>query len=264
MKERIITGLVGFAAISVIIYIGTPAVLAFLTIAGIIATYEYGTVIYGTEHKLMSAFLAALSGMIILSGYFYPNLTTSVLISGTVMVFIVNILIGNFDADHSVYSVWGLVYAGFFLSLATKMLTWDNGLFIVVMAAFLCMASDVGAYFAGMKFGKHKLCPAISPKKTVEGSIGGILLASVTALVFAIMAKEIGYSKQWHLFILIGAITAVLSQFGDLSASMVKRKFGAKDYGHILPGHGGFMDRLDSVLFGFAAVFCSFIVFGIL
>ncbi len=263
MKQRIITGLVGFAAIAVIIYLGELAVLAFLTVAGTIATYEYGTVIYGSDKKIMSAFLAVLSASIIISGYYFPTFTTSALITGTVLVFIVNILSSNFDADHSVYSVWGLVYAGFFLSLATKMLTWENGLFIVVMSAFLCMASDVGAYFTGMKFGKHKLCPAISPKKTVEGSIGGILLASVTALVFALMAKEIGYSKQWHLFIIIGAITAVLSQFGDLAASMVKRKFGAKDYGNILPGHGGFMDRLDSVLFGFAAVFCSFIIFGI-
>ena len=264
MKERIITGIVGMAAISVIIYLGTPAVLAFLTIAGIIATYEYGTVIYGSDKKLMSGFLASLSGIIILSGYYMPSLTTSALISGTVLVFIVNILASNYDADHSVYSVWGLVYVGFFLSLATKMLTWENGLFIVVMSAFLCMASDVGAYFTGMKFGKHKLCPAISPKKTVEGSVGGVVFASVVAIVFSLLAKEIGYSKQWYLFIIIGAITAVLSQFGDLAASMVKRKFGAKDYGHILPGHGGFMDRLDSILFGFAAVFCSFIVFGIL
>ncbi len=263
MKERIITGLVGLVVISVIIYLGELAVLAFLTVAGIIATYEYGTVIYGADKKMMSAFLAALSGAIIISGYYFPSLTTSILISATVIVFIVNILASNFDADHSVYSVWGLVYAGFFLSLATKMLTWKNGLFIVVMSAFLCMASDVGAYFTGMKFGKHKLCPEISPKKTVEGSIGGIVLASVTALVFALMAKELGYSKQWHLFIIIGAVTAVLSQYGDLAASMVKRKFGAKDYGHILPGHGGFMDRLDSILFGFAAVFCTFIIFGI-
>ncbi len=263
MKERIITGLIGFAAIAVIIYLGEPAVLAFLIIAGFIATYEYGTVIYGNDKKAMSAFLAILSAAIIISGYYFPTLTTSALISGTVMVFIVNILASNFDADHSVYSVWGLVYVGFFLSLATKMLTWENGLFIVVMSAFLCMASDIGAYFTGMKFGKHKLCPEISPKKTVEGSIGGILFAALTAVVFALLAKEMGYSKQWYLFIVIGAITAVLSQFGDLAASMVKRKFGAKDYGHILPGHGGFMDRLDSILFGFAAVFCTFIIFGI-
>jgi len=264
MKERIITGLVGIVAISILIYLGEMAVLAFLVLAGTIATYEYGTVIYGNDKKLMSGMLAVLNAAIILSGYYFPSLTTSALISSTVFLFIVNILASNYDADHSVYSVWGLVYVGFFLSLATKMLTWENGLFIVVMTAVLCMASDVGAYFTGMFFGKHKLCPAISPKKTVEGSIGGVLLAAAVALVFALFAKEIGYSKQWYLFIIIGAITAILSQFGDLAASMVKRKFGAKDYGHILPGHGGFMDRLDSILFGFAAVFCTFIVFGII
>lgn len=263
MKERIITGVVGVAALSIIIYLGELAVLAFLTIAGFIATYEYATVVYGSDRKVISLFLACLNTLIIISGYYMPQLTTSILIGSTVLVFIVNILASNFDADHSVYSVWGLVYAGFFLSLATKMLTWENGLFIVVMAAVLCMASDVGAYFTGMKFGKHKLCPAISPKKTVEGSIGGVLLAALTAVVFALLAKEIGYSKQWYLFVIVGALTAVLSQFGDLAASMVKRKFGAKDYGHILPGHGGFMDRLDSILFGFAAVFCTFIILGI-
>ena len=263
MKDRIKTGVIGIIAIGCIIWLGEYAVLAALTAIGAVATYEYATVVYTKEKKAQCLLLALMNTFIILSGYFYPSYTTAILISSTVLLFIVDIITANYEADYTVYGIWGLVYVGFFLSLATKMLAWENGLFIVVMTVMLCMASDIGAYFAGMYFGKHKLCPAISPKKTVEGSIGGVLLASVVAVVFAYLAKNIGYNKYWFVFIIIGAATAVLSQFGDLAASMVKRKFGAKDYGNILPGHGGFMDRLDSILFGIAAVFCTFIVFGV-
>lgn len=119
------------------------------------------------------------------------------------------------------------------------------GVFELVLGLCGAWIADTGAYFTGVALGKHKLCPEISPKKTIEGFIGGIV---TTGIVF--VAADAVYNKVFapEVFV-IGAICAVIGTVGDLSASMVKRQIGFKDYGKIMPGHGGLMDRFDSVLF---------------
>lgn len=106
--------------------------------------------------------------------------------------------------------------------------------------------------FIGASFGKHKLCPKISPKKTVEGAIGGILFCDITAviigLVFKFLVMPDANINFWAL-ILLGVIDAPVSILGDLSFSLIKRNYGIKDYGSIFPGHGGMLDRFDSIIF---------------
>ena len=111
---------------------------------------------------------------------------------------------------------------------------------------FATYGSDTGAYFAGMAFGKHKLIPRLSPKKTIEGSIGGIVLGSVLGLVFAYFAGILA-----HHWIIVPAIIVMTmtSQIGDLIFSAIKRYFEVKDYSKLLPGHGGILDRIDSLTF---------------
>ncbi|MBR6623735.1 MAG: phosphatidate cytidylyltransferase [Ruminococcus sp.] len=125
----------------------------------------------------------------------------------------------------------------------------SDGLFLLIMGLCGAWIADTGAYFTGVAFGKHKLCPEISPKKTIEGFIGGI---TTTGIVYAVAFSV--YSGQFEivnalLTFVLGAVCAVIGTIGDLSASMVKRQIGFKDYGKIMPGHGGLMDRFDSVLF---------------
>ncbi|MCQ2468827.1 MAG: phosphatidate cytidylyltransferase [Ruminococcus sp.] len=134
----------------------------------------------------------------------------------------------------------------------------ENGLFLLVMGLCGAWIADTGAYFTGVTLGKRKLCPEISPKKTVEGLVGGIV---TTGLVYAI-AFSVFYSRFEPVFFVVGAVCAVIGTIGDLSASMVKRQIGFKDYGKIMPGHGGLMDRFDSVLFVLPTyfVFCVFTV----
>lgn len=120
----------------------------------------------------------------------------------------------------------------------------NQGLGFLLLMFFAILATDIGAYYFGSKFGKHPLCPVVSPKKTVEGAIGGGFLAIVISVV-------IGYfiGLVWYYSLIAGILITVFAQLGDLSESLIKRDAGVKDSGNSLPGHGGFLDRVDSYMF---------------
>ena len=128
----------------------------------------------------------------------------------------------------------------------------EHGLFCIILTLCGAWLADSGAYFAGTFLGRHKLCPNISPKKTVEGLIGGVV---TNGLIFVLLG--FGYSKiasgnidmNYIALFVLGMICALMGLLGDLSASLIKRQTGIKDYGNIMPGHGGVLDRFDSVLF---------------
>lgn len=130
-----------------------------------------------------------------------------------------------------------------------------DGLFYVFLAIIMAWLCDIGAYFIGTFFGKHKLCPKISPKKTVEGLIGGLVVSVVcsvlAAWLYQICLNAMGIAAHVSLWqvALLSLICAPLSVMGDLFASIIKRQCQVKDFGHIMPGHGGVMDRFDSLMF---------------
>jgi phosphatidate cytidylyltransferase len=138
----------------------------------------------------------------------------------------------------------GVLYVGFF-SFHLVLIDASPLPLLAWLAVIVAFGTDVFAYFTGYLFGKHKLCPAISPKKTVEGAVGG-LLGSVllTFAFFYFFSPDLILHGLW-----IGLLGSIFSQVGDLVASMFKRKLGVKDYGTLIPGHGGILDRFDSVLF---------------
>lgn len=136
----------------------------------------------------------------------------------------------------------------------------EHGVFLLTMGLCGAWIADSGAYFSGVALGKHKLCPEISPKKTIEGLIGGILTTGIVYTVVFSIAGGFSVSKAIFAFVL-GAACAVIGTVGDLSASMIKRQIGFKDYGKIMPGHGGLMDRFDSVLF-VLPTFYVFLIIG--
>lgn len=110
------------------------------------------------------------------------------------------------------------------------------------------VSTDIGAYFIGSKIGKRKLAPTISPNKTLEGSIGGMVMALIIAAVYLRFA-DFTYTYSYGTMLIIAVVLSATGQFGDLIESAFKRHFGVKDSGHIIPGHGGILDRFDSVLF---------------
>ena len=119
----------------------------------------------------------------------------------------------------------------------------------IMIPVVLACVSDGGAYFAGRFFGKHRLAPVISPKKTVEGAVGGVLLTVVGMLIYAaVVDKSLGYTVNYFYAAVYGVVGAVCAIFGDLCFSVIKRQVGIKDYGNLFPGHGGILDRFDSMM----------------
>jgi|SRR5581483_3100461 len=143
-------------------------------------------------------------------------------------------------------SLLGVLYAGFFTPHFVLLRAGDDGWRRVLFTVFVAMGSDSGGYFAGRFLGRHPLAPSISPSKTIEGAIGAVggamFIATVCRMVFF---QALGGAEA----LLLAVAIAVLAQLGDLCESALKRAFGAKDSGWIIPGHGGILDRLDSLLF---------------
>ncbi len=135
-----------------------------------------------------------------------------------------------------------------------------GGLGYVILAIAAACLSDTGAYFTGSLLGRHKLCPNISPNKTTEGFVGGIVFDVIVMVIFAaIYGNVVGVHTRYWWLIPVAIVCAVISVLGDLAASVFKRQVGVKDFGNLIPGHGGMMDRIDSVLFtvpAFYALIC--------
>ncbi|MEI8215677.1 MAG: phosphatidate cytidylyltransferase [Eubacteriales bacterium] len=146
------------------------------------------------------------------------------------------------DAMSTLTGIIYIVYFLFHVVLIDKIPGYSQFVWVVLIIAF---GTDTMAYFSGYLFGKHKLCPSISPKKTVEGAIGGTLSSIIFCGIFGYFFTD---GLLVHCLVL-GFIGSIFAQLGDLTASIFKRKMGIKDYGNLIPGHGGMLDRFDSVLF---------------
>ena len=140
---------------------------------------------------------------------------------------------------------FGVVYTGVMLSFVYMTRMTEYGIrtvWLIFISSWIC---DTFAYLTGMAFGRHKLAPKLSPKKSVEGAIGGVAGSAIVGYVYGIL---IGLGEKAAIMAVISAVGAVISQFGDLTASAIKRDHDIKDYGSVIPGHGGILDRFDSVI----------------
>jgi len=146
-------------------------------------------------------------------------------------------------------TAFGILYIVFLFSFLPLTRSLDGGSFFIWLIFIGAWVTDTFAYFTGMAIGKTKLLPAISPKKTLEGSVGGIIgCVLITAVYGLLINRHLNYIPFYH-YLLLGAINGIVSQLGDWAASAIKRYVGIKDYGRIMPGHGGVLDRFDSILF---------------
>lgn len=147
-----------------------------------------------------------------------------------------------------------------FISLLVPMMNLNNGRNLVLIPFISAWCADAGAYFIGSKFGKHKLAPSISPKKSVEGAFGGVAGGILGMLIYGVILHFCGNYVPWLNFIVMGILGSVFGLLGDLFLSYIKRDCKIKDFGNFLPGHGGVLDRFDSVLFVVPVCYYLFLI----
>jgi len=146
--------------------------------------------------------------------------------------------------------LFGGVAVPLFLSSLVRLKGMENGQYLVLLPVICAFLTDVGAYFAGVFLGKHRGITRVSPNKSLEGYVGGILSGCVFMLLYAlILVRFAGLEVSFPVMALYGLVGSAITELGDLSFSLIKRQCGVKDYGNLLPGHGGMMDRFDSMVF---------------
>lgn len=138
----------------------------------------------------------------------------------------------------------------FLLSSLVRILAMTTGRYVILIPFVVAFLSDGGAYFVGLKFGRHKLAPVVSPNKTIEGALGGVVAAMIGMLIYALIL-DLGFPAfrvNYGYALLYGLFGSAVGVFGDLCFSIIKRQTGIKDYGNLIPGHGGVLDRMDSMM----------------
>ncbi len=270
MKQRVITGAVltvilvaAFALSNTVVF---PLLCAILSAVGVyeltglfgirrnfgmvLPAYVFSFALPLLSHLLdRRAFWLLPDSMMIRSGSYLTVMITAVVVFAFIC-FIYSILTGGavrFSVVLAFLAMTVYVTLGFSsLALLRRM----GGLYLAIFAFIGSWISDTFAYFTGRLLGRHKLCPAVSPKKTIEGSIGGIAFSALVAALFGLILSHFELIPEANILWLAvaGAILSVASQIGDLTASLLKREYDLKDYGALFPGHGGVLDRFDSVI----------------
>ena len=168
-----------------------------------------------------------------------------------ILILFLHVIVTNMKINFKdiAYTLFGIVYVIGYIIFLGLLRGIDNGRIIIWYAIIAAWGTDTFAYAVGMRFGKHKLTK-ISPKKSIEGSIGGTVGAVVLALIYTVVVQRYVDLNLSYVFVAIATLVlSILSQLGDLSASSIKREMEIKDYGKLIPGHGGMLDRIDSIIF---------------
>lgn len=178
-----------------------------------------------------------------------------IVLSFVYMIAIFLIMMANFDKvkfdNCATIMFMSVLISGFLTNILYIRKIEEHGFFYMVLA-IVCGAwiTDIFAYLVGVLIGKHRFAPKVSPKKTIEGSLGGLVFSVVFFVLFCWIYQQFKEVEiRWHLVILYAVICSLVGQIGDLSFSLIKRSYDIKDFGRILPGHGGILDRLDSLIF---------------
>lgn len=245
LQKRVSTGIVGIALIILIFYLGLNAIktaIFILTLEGIRELYN-ALIKKGIKLYLPTLLFGAL--LTFICSILHLNL-----IFGLVVYFILNSSIYVLYEDYSIsdYSFTNMsyLYIVFFLNLLGSL----DDIYLIISAFVIAFTTDTFAYFVGSTFGKHKLIEKVSPNKSIEGAIGGTFFALILTTAYFVMLNK--YNAIYNInfiVILIIFLASIAGQFGDLFASKIKRFTGIKDYAQILPGHGGILDRFDSLIF---------------
>ncbi len=243
MRARIVTGALGGLLIATVTYLGGILFdLVYLAIT-LIAIYELTKLLQSEKNFSYEAIVNyILAAALFFAGYFFD--TTSV--GFVILIYVsVNFILFVTNQNITLSRLSQTLFIGMYVVLFMYHMIMLNNTKFVWLVYIIAFGTDTFAYFTGVFFGKHKLCPKVSPKKTVEGAIGGIAGCVILTVIYF---KVLGINNILYT-IIFSIFVSAFSIIGDLLASKIKREHGIKDFGNFLPGHGGILDRFDSLLF---------------
>ena len=262
-KTRLLSGIV-LVAVALLTIISGGYVLFFtllgISLIGMQELYKAMKVRTDSFNALeISGYLAAVIYYILMMIDFEKYGMMGVILAFMIFMFVYVFTYPRFNAEQVMPAFFGVVYVAVMLSFIYLTRNLPDGKFLVWLIFLCSWGCDTCAYCVGMLIGKHKMAPILSPKKSVEGGIGGVAGAALLGVIYA--AATQGPMAEYALICAVGAL---ISMVGDLAASAIKRNQGIKDYGKLIPGHGGILDRFDSVIFTAPAIyFLAKLVLGI-
>jgi phosphatidate cytidylyltransferase len=265
MRTRVMTAIVGISILlPVLLFAGAIGIAIIVVVSSLIGLSEYNRMVKGSRRELV--LMTVVWAVVVLPLLvFGPDVGVTYFAAtfflATMLAFTFEVLDPRTLADGSAGRVvaqrmFGVSWVGLLVTMAL-LRQMDGGLGLVLMSLFICWAADSGAYFVGVAIGKHKMAPTVSPKKSWEGFFGG--LAAAVAVVLLSRGVSIPLVETGEMLlpatlststgVVVALVLGCFAVLGDLSESLIKRSYGVKDSGTILPGHGGVLDRLDSVMF---------------
>ncbi len=276
MKARVISGLVAlFLLVFVYIFQGLPVYILLFLLSSLMF-YEFLNI---SNKKVTTGYYLICA---LFTFLYYANLYLTIHLSiiPREYLYTINILIMVFftltiltasvfykikTLNEVAYAVFGFLYTVILLSFTVLILSMDKGYYLFVYVWLGALGCDIWAFIIGNKYGKRKIIKEVSPNKTVEGAIGGAIGSIIMVTLYTIALNYFFQETivKWYVLFLLYFPVAILSQFGDWCASFIKREFKAKDFGKIMPGHGGALDRLDSIIFIIPSVYLILSLVGL-
>jgi phosphatidate cytidylyltransferase len=266
LKHRVITAAVGVPLILLAIWFSKPWpwFSLLIAVAALGGTYEFYYMANPDRREPLLYLGLLLSMALVLSPHYRNPDVLPIMITAALLISLI-CLLPRPSQDKGfhrwAWTIAGALYVGWMLSYWLSLRGLTDGRNWVYLAMLATFANDTGAFFVGRAKGKHKLAPIISPSKTWEGAIGGLICAILAAIVIATVLKPISLKagpvflfEYWQI-VLLGFLVSLFAQLGDLVESLLKRSAGAKESGNLLPGHGGVLDRFDSLIFVGAVVY---------
>lgn len=275
LKKRVITSLCGIPVLIAIVWFDEP--LPWFTILaaiwGILAAYEFYQLVNTYKVPLFTSFgLVVILLLIInrgsdLQAIIEPHFNINLIAPLLLIIAVIIPPLWSFIKKQTdkllaswAWTLAGILYIGWLLGYLVSLRGLDDGRNWVFFTLFTTFAFDTTAFFVGRAIGKHHLAPRISPGKTWEGTIGGTIGAVIVSLLF-LLPTPLKLEMHWGHAISLGLLVSIFGQLGDLTESYFKRKMGVKDSGSLIPGHGGVLDRMDSIVFAGAVVYYYIIIF---
>lgn len=250
-KTRLLSGIVLVILAIGFIILGGDILLAVIGLISLIGMYELYRVLKIEKSVIgIMGYLAAIVYFLNIRFAFIPDILMLVFAFLILLLFAYVFSYPQYDAKQVMTVFFGLFYVAGMLSYVYQIRMLDNGKYLAFLVFICSWGCDTCAYCVGKLIGKHKMSPILSPKKSVEGAFGGVIGAALLAALYAFVFRNAMSLSTVEIWIIAGitAVAALISMVGDLAASAIKRNYDIKDYGTLIPGHGGILDRFDSMI----------------